>query len=110
MATDNQSTDQEADKQTLKDEEERRETSKTFSLSQSTSSLRWDRACEKLQDDDKKRKHLAYIVYHSSFNAAEIMWKDEKKKLEKRLDYWLVPRGYTYKIIVMKYKREKVVL
>ena len=56
------------------------------------------------------RKKLNYIIYHSSFTAAEDDWKDEKKKLEKRLNKWLVPQGYTYKIVVMPHEREKIVL
>ena len=100
----------EADKELLKQKETILTTSKSLATSQSSSSLRWDRACEKLQDDEMGRKRLNYIIYHSSFTAAEVDWKDEKKKLEKRLDKWLVPQGYKYKIIVMPYKREKVVL
>ena len=55
------------------------------------------------------RKKLNYIIYHSSLTAAD-EWDDEKKKLVKRLNKWLVPQGYTYKITVMPHKREKVVL
>jgi|TARA_R100000315_G_C5220506_1_gene132460 hypothetical protein len=101
---------QEADKQILKDALEEKDTDTTIPIAQSSKTLRYDRAQDKLQDDKKKRKHLVYFVYHSSFISAEKKWKDEKKKLEKRLDYWLVPRGYTYEIIEMEYKKEKVVL
>ena len=83
--------------------------SKALATSQSSSSLRWDRACEKLQDDKMDRKKLNYIIYHSSLTAAD-EWDDEKKKLVKRLNKWLVQQGYTYKIRVMPHKREKVVL
>ena len=99
----------EADKEILKEKERILTTSKSLATSQSSSSLRWDRACEKLQDDKMDRKKLNYIIYHSSLTAAD-EWDDEKKKLVKRLDKWLLPQGYTYKIIVMPYKREKVVL
>ena len=101
---------QEADKQILKDALKKRDTDTTIPIAQSSKTLRYDRAQDKLQDDKKKRKHLAYFVYHSSFTSAEKKWKAEKKKLEKRLDYWLVPRGYTYEIIEMEYKKEKVIL
>lgn len=100
----------EADKKTLKQEEKIRETSTSLAISQSSSSLRWDRACEKIQDDELGRKHLVYIVYHSSFTAAEDDWDDEKAKLISRLDKWLVPQGYTYEIVVMPHEREKVQL
>ena len=100
----------EADKELLKQKETILTTSKSLATSQSSSSLRWDRVCEKLQDDNMGRKKLNYIIYHSSFTAAEDDWKDEKKKLEKRLNKWLVPQGYTYKIVVMPHEREKIVL
>ena len=100
----------EADKEILKQKETILTTSKALAISQSSSSLRWDRPCEKLQDDKMGRKKLNYIIYHTSFRAAEDDWKDEKKKLVKRLNKWLVPQGYTYKIVVMPHKREKVVL
>ena len=99
----------EADKEILKEKERILTTSKSLATSQSSSSLRWDRACEKLQDDKMDRKKLNYIIYHSSLTAAD-EWDDEKKKLVKRLNKWLVPQGYTYKITVMPHKREKVVL
>lgn len=99
----------EADKEILKEKERILTTSKALATSQSSSSLRWDRACEKLQDDKMGRKKLNYIIYHSSFTAAD-EWNDEKKKLVKRLNKWLVPQGYTYKITVMPHKKEKVVL
>jgi hypothetical protein len=100
----------EADKELLRNEEKIRETSTSLVTSQSSSSLRWDRACEKIQDDNLGRKHLVYIVYHSSFTAAEDLWDDEKDKLMNRLDKWLVPQGYTYEIVVMPHEREKVQL
>jgi hypothetical protein len=100
----------EADKKLLKNEEAIRETSASIVTSQSTSSLRWDRACEKIQDDELERTHLVYIVYHSSFTAAEEDWDTEKDKLVKRLNKWLVPAGYTYEIVVMPHEREKVQL
>jgi len=100
----------EADKKLLKNEETIRETTTSIVTSQSTSSLRWDRACEKIQDDRLGRKHLVYIVYHSSFTAAEDLWDDEKDKLIYRLDKWLVPQSYTYEIVVMPHEREKIQL
>jgi hypothetical protein len=100
----------EADKKLLKNEETIRETTTSIATSQSTSSLRWDRACEKIQDDELGRKHLVYIVYHSSFTAAENEWDAEKDKLVNRLNKWLVPAGYTYEIVVMQHEREKVQL
>lgn len=100
----------EADKKTLKQEEKIRETSTSLAISQSSSSLRWDRACEKMQDDELGRNHLVYIVYHSSFTAAEDEWDGERVKLISRLDKWLVPQGYTYEIVVMPHEREKVQL
>ena len=100
----------EADKKLLKNEEKIRETITSIAISQSTSSLRWDRACEKIQDDELGRKHLVYIVYHSSFTAAEDEWDVEKDKLIYRLNKWLVPQGYTYEIVVMEHERQKVQL
>jgi hypothetical protein len=79
-----------------------------LTTSQSSSSLRWDRALEKIQDDKLGRKHLVYIVYHSSFTAAENEWDAEKDKLIHRLNCWLVPQGYTYEIVVMPHERQKV--
>jgi hypothetical protein len=101
---------QEADKEVLTKLVTESTTDTTLAISQSSSSLRWDRACEKLQDDKEGRKHLAYYVYHSSFVAAEELWVDEEMKLIERLDYWLTSKGYTYEIIEMPYKREKVIL
>jgi len=101
---------QEADKEILTKAVTESTTDITLAISQSSSSLRWDRACEKLQDDKQGRKHLAYYVYHSSFVAAEELWVDEEMKLRERLDYWLTSKGYTYEIIEMPYKREKVIL
>jgi len=101
---------QEADKGVLTKAVTESTTDKTLAISQSSSSLRWDRACEKMQDDKQGRKHLAYYVYHSSFIAAEELWVDEEMKLRERLDYWLTSKGYTYEIIEMTYKREKVIL
>tara|TARA_B110000285_G_scaffold202616_1_gene238067 strand:+ start:145 stop:1458 length:1314 start_codon:yes stop_codon:yes gene_type:complete len=101
---------QEADKKTLTKAVTESTTDTTLGISQSSSSLRWDRACEKLQDDTDGRKHLAYYVYHSTFIAAEELWVDEKMKLKERLDYWLTSKGYTYEIIEMPYKREKITL
>ena len=101
---------QEADKEVLKERVSKSTTKKSLGISQSSLSLRWDRACEKIQDDKKGRKHLDYYVYHTSFNAGDVLWKDEKEKLENRLDCWLVPKGYSYKIIEMDFKRQKVVL
>ena len=101
---------QEADKEILTKAVTESTTDITLAISQSSSSLRWDRACEKLQDDKQSRKHLAYYVYHSSFVAAEELWVDEEMKLRERLDYWLTSKGYTYEIIEMPYKREKVIL
>ena len=100
----------EADKKLLKNEEAIRETATSIVTSQSTSSLRWDRAFEKIQDDELGRTHLVYIVYHSSFTAAEEEWDTEKDKLVNRLNKWLVPAGYTYEIVVMPHEREKVQL
>jgi hypothetical protein len=98
----------EADNLLLKNEEKSRETDTSLVTSQSSSSLRWDRVCEKIQDDKLGRKHLVYIVYHSSFTAAENEWDAEKDKLVNRLNWWLVPRGYTYEIVVMPHQRQKV--
>jgi hypothetical protein len=98
----------EADKLLLKKEEMNRETETSLTTSQSSSSLRWDRALEKIQDDKLGRKHLVYIVYHSSFTAAENEWDAEKDKLIHRLNCWLVPQGYTYEIVVMPHERQKV--
>lgn len=98
----------EADKKLLKNEEKVRETTTSITISQSSSSLRWDRACERIQDDEFGRKHLVYIVYHSSFTAAENEWDGEHDKLVHRLNKWLVPQGYTYEIVVMPHEREKV--
>jgi len=100
----------EADKELLRNEETIRETKTSLVTSQSSSSLRWDRALEKIQDDNLGRKHLVYIVYHSSFKAAEDLWDGEKDKLMNRLNMWLVPRGYTYEIVVMPHEKEKVQL
>ncbi len=101
---------QEADKSILSKKVEESTTKTDLAISQSSSSLRWDRACEKIQDDEFGRKHLVYYVYHSSFVAAEELWDSELIKLKERLDFWLTPKGYTYKIIEMPYKKEKVVL
>lgn len=100
----------EADKEILKQKETILTTSESLAIANSSASIRWDRACEKIQDDKMGRKKLNYIIYHSSFTAAENLWEGEKKKLKKRLDKWLVQQGYTYKIIEMDYKRQKVVL
>lgn len=101
---------QEADKDILSETVTNHTTDTNLAISQSSSALRWDRACEKLQDDDIGRKHLIYCVYHSSFIAAEELWIDEEMKLRERLDFWLIPNGFTYDIIEMPYKKEKVIM
>lgn len=101
---------QEADKDIIVQKIKNSTNNTTLAISQSSSSIRWDRACEKLQDDVDGRKHLIYYIYHTSFIAAEEKWVDDEMKLRERLDFWLIPKGYTYEIVELPYKKEKVIL
>jgi hypothetical protein len=81
-----------------------------LALSQSSLSLRWDRICEKLQDDALARKKAVIIVYHSSF-AAKAAWDTiEYETLKNRLEYWAEPQGYSFEFVEMPHEREKIML
>jgi len=79
-------------------------------VAQSSLSLRWDRICEKLQDDTLGRKKAVIVVYHSSFAAKEAWDTIECDLLKSRFEYWAKPLGYSFEFVEMPHEREKIIL
>ena len=100
----------EADSHTLNKKVKEYESDIVLALSQSSLSLRWDRICEKLQDDILKRKKATIVVYHSSFAAKEAWDTIEYEILKNRLEYWAEPQGYSFEFVEMPHEREKIIL
>jgi hypothetical protein len=100
----------EADSAVLNKKVKELESDVTLVVAQSSLSLRWDRICEKLQDDTLGRKKAILVVYHSSF-AAKAAWDAiEYETLKSRLEYWAQPQGYSFEFVEMPHEREKIML
>jgi hypothetical protein len=100
----------EADSHILNETVKQYDSDLVLATSQSSLSLRWDRICEKLQDDVLGRKKAVIVVYHSSFSAKESWDTIEQDLLKSRLAYWAEPHGYSFEFVEMPHEREKIIL